>query len=386
MTKARSNATANAAKGDLTVGNGTNLSGVLGVGSNGDTIVADSSTATGLAYIPTFFAGKNRIINGDFAVNQRQFSSSTSSGYTFDRWLATPSGGTVTYSAQTFTPGAAPVTGYEGKNFIQIATTGQSGASDFTLYDSPMEDVRTFANQTATISFWAKAASGTPKVAVEFNQNFGSGGTPSAEGVTYAGNVTLSTSWVRYSLTVAIPSISGKTLGTTNSVGFLNLRFWTSGGSTWNSRTGSIGLQNSTISLWGVQLEAGSTATAFQTATGTIQGELAACQRYYYRQGGASAYQTMATGWGNAASIQVKTIFPVTMRTTPTTLDSSTLIFFDQSNAGITVTGLSIVATQSSNQLGYLTVSSVSGQTQYRNYDLAANNSTSAFLGFGAEL
>jgi hypothetical protein len=50
MTKARSNATANAAKGDLTVGSGTNLSGVLGVGSNGDTIVADSSTPTGLKW------------------------------------------------------------------------------------------------------------------------------------------------------------------------------------------------------------------------------------------------------------------------------------------------------------------------------------------------
>jgi hypothetical protein len=50
MTKARSNAVANAAKGDLTVGNGTNLSGILAVGSNGDTLVADSSTATGLKW------------------------------------------------------------------------------------------------------------------------------------------------------------------------------------------------------------------------------------------------------------------------------------------------------------------------------------------------
>jgi hypothetical protein len=48
MTKARSNAVANAAKGDLTVGNGTDLSGILAVGSNGDTLVADSSTSTGL--------------------------------------------------------------------------------------------------------------------------------------------------------------------------------------------------------------------------------------------------------------------------------------------------------------------------------------------------
>lgn len=50
MTKARSNAVANAAKGDLTVGSGTNTSGVLALGNNGEQIVADSSTSTGLRY------------------------------------------------------------------------------------------------------------------------------------------------------------------------------------------------------------------------------------------------------------------------------------------------------------------------------------------------
>jgi hypothetical protein len=50
MTKARSNAVAEAAKGDLSVGSGTNLAGILAVGNNGETLVADSSTSTGLKY------------------------------------------------------------------------------------------------------------------------------------------------------------------------------------------------------------------------------------------------------------------------------------------------------------------------------------------------
>jgi hypothetical protein len=274
-----------------------------------------SSVDTSLWNVGYGQAGKNKIINGDFGVNQRNFTSATTAGYTFDRWNASPSGGTVTYSAQTFTPGSAPVAGYEGKNFIDVATTGQSAAGDFTIYESPMEDARTLAGQTVTLSFWAKAASGTPKIAAETNQNFGAGGSVSATVDTYAGNVTISTAWERYSLTFVNPSISGKTFGTTNSIGFLNLRFWLSAGSTFDSRTGSIGTQNSTISIWGVQLEYGSVATPFQTATGTIQGELAACQRYFQliTGSGDTAGVWYAT---DAASLSYKC--PVLMRTTPT--------------------------------------------------------------------
>ena len=123
-----------------------------------------------------YAAGKNKIVNGDFRVNQRSFSSTTTDGvYGFDRWLfSTTSGGT--YSAQTFTPGTAPVTGYEGINFAQVATTGQTGTSALAILVQRIEDVRTLANQATTISFWAKASSGTPKVAIEAQQNFGSGG------------------------------------------------------------------------------------------------------------------------------------------------------------------------------------------------------------------
>jgi hypothetical protein len=272
-----------------------------------------------------FYAGKNKIINGDFNVNQRAFSSITASAFTFDRWLAALSDGTSTLTAQTFTLGAAPVAGYESTNFLRLASTGQTATSARTSIEQRIESVKTFAGQTVTVSFWAKAASGTPSITPELSQQFGSGGSAFVSGIG-ATKIPITTSWERYSLTVAVPSISGKTIGTVQNE--LRLTFWTSAGSDFNSRSASLGIQTTTIDIWGVQIEAGSTATAFQTATGTIQGELAACQRYYQK----SYNQSVATGTSSAYAGAVQTspdatssyksfgkiYYPVIMRITPT--------------------------------------------------------------------
>ena len=234
----------------------------------------------GTDYHSPYQGFRNAIINGDFRINQRAFTSSTTSSlYGFDRWLVTHVGGTCTQSAQTFTVGSPAATGYESANYLQFVTASQSAASDFAKVRQFVEDVRTFANSTVTVSFWAKATSGTPKVALELNQGFGTGGSPSAEVNVYGGQVTLSTSWARYSVTVAVPSISGKTIGTTANTSSLGIDFWTSSGSTYNARSGSLGIQNNTFHFWGVQVERGSVATPFEQRP--IQQELALCQRYY---------------------------------------------------------------------------------------------------------
>jgi hypothetical protein len=239
-----------------------------------------AASAYAPAFTNNFYAGKNKIINGDFGINQRGFTSNTgNSTYNFDRFIQTNNGGTATVTPQTFTLGTAPVAGYEAKNYLQYVTSGQSAAGDYAAVSQKIESVRTLANQTATISFWAKTSSGTPKTSVSLQQNFGTGGSPSATVITKLAPFTLSTSWARYSVTTTVPSISGKTLGTSGDS--LNVDIWASAG-TGLSLYSDIGIQNATIQIWGVQVEAGSTATPFQTASGSIQGELAACQRYYY--------------------------------------------------------------------------------------------------------
>ena len=67
------------AKGDLISATAADTPARLAVGNNGETLVADSSQSTGLRWGNNygFTAGKNKIINGDFRINQRAFTSNT---------------------------------------------------------------------------------------------------------------------------------------------------------------------------------------------------------------------------------------------------------------------------------------------------------------------
>jgi hypothetical protein len=289
----------------------------IGVGAHQHTNAADTPAV--MPYSTYAAAGKNKIINGDFNVNQRGFTTSTAGGqYVADRFVSDndSANGTVTKTLSAFTPGTAPVSGYEATNYFSIQTTGQSGAQTYSYIFQNVEDVRTFAGQTVTFSFWAKAASGTPKISLENRQSFGSGG--SSQVNTNLGFVTLSTSWVRYSVTGTVPSVSGKTIGAGS---FSRFTAWVSAGTDYSARTNSIGIQSNTFDIWGVQVEAGSNVTAFQTATGNPASELAACQRYFYRTT-FNKHQTWARDT-NIIFFQIKN--PVYMRGNPsvsTTLTS----------------------------------------------------------------
>ena len=335
-------------------------------------------------------AGKNKIINGDFGINQRNTTSTTSDAtFLADRWFTTTSDGTCTYTIQTFTPGAAPVAGYESKNYLRIVTSGQTLTSALTRLDQKIEDVRTFAGQTITVSFWAQAGTGTPSIAVELQQNFGTGGSPSATVNTLIASPAkqaITTSWVRYSYTIAIPSISGKTLGTNNN-SFLLLGIIVSAGSNFNARTGSLGIQSNTFNIWGVQVEYGSKATPFQTASGgSIQGELAMCQRYYYRTSDTGTFANYGIGYADQSnSLYASVKLPVSMRVKPTSLDYSSLAAHIYNVSATSLTTVTLESGSLSRDWGVV-LGSTTGLTQFRPYGLNNNNTTSGYIGFSAEL
>jgi hypothetical protein len=221
---------------------------------------------------------RNAIINGNFIVWQRGASHSTLGYGSADRWGNFFTGSSSTMSLQTFTVGQTTVPG-DPVYFCRMAVTSSAGVNNFVNLAQRIDDVRTFANRQVTISFWAKADA-TKDIAIELEQFFGTGGSPSSP-VNNIGTVkkTLTTSWQKITHTVSVPSISGKTLGDGGS--FLGFQIWLDAGSSYNGRTNTLGQQSGTFDIAQVQIEPGPIATTFENRTPTM--ELLLCQRYYER-------------------------------------------------------------------------------------------------------
>lgn len=349
----------------------------IGVGAHQHTNAADTPAV--MPYSTYAAAGKNKLLNADFNINQRAFSSvTTTPTYTFDRWIFEySSASTNTASAQTFTASSAPVSGYESTNYIRL--TSAANGSGYCALIQKIEDVRTFAGQTITVSFWVKAGSGTPKVGVGYTQTFGTGGSA----IVYSGSTaqTITTSWARYSFTLSIPSIAGKTIGTGSSLSIYPLVSDT-------VIANQVGLQSGTFDIWGVQAEAGSVATAFQTATGNPASELAACMRYFQKIG---AESNMAMAIGQAVSTSITNLYVkhvVTMRTAPSfsyTGTISTDYIVLNGTGGVSGTPTSITLGVAGTTQSRIDTSGGSGLTAGQVAGLQCSN-TNASLLFSAEL
>jgi hypothetical protein len=241
--------------------------------------------------------GRNMVINGDFKIWQRgtSFSSPANAAFTADRWFMyyDGSGATRTISQQTFT-GDNP-TGLNVSNYMRFAQTVAGTGSATNGMFSKIEDVRKLNGQTVTLSFYGKAdASRT--VNWQTYQEFGTSGSSSVQA--NSTNFSFTSSWQRFSVSFAMPSVSGKTITSNSSVSFI-LSFPV-------NATG-------TFDITGIQLEAGAVATPFEVEDIGIT--LAKCQRYYMRWSGA-ANERIGLAIPYTTTNALPTLqFPVTMRT-----------------------------------------------------------------------
>jgi hypothetical protein len=222
------------------------------------------------------FGHRNKIINGNFDIWQYGISQTISGYGSDDRWHNQTAGSTAIHSRQTFTLGQTDVPG-NSQFFSRTSVTSVAGAGNVALKRQRIEGVKTFAGETVTLSFYAKADA-AKNIAIEFVQHFGTGGTPSAT-VDSIGSqlIALTTAWQKFTITVALPSISGKTLGTAGN-NYVESNFWFDAGSTFAARAASLGQQSGTFDIAQVQFEAGSIATPFEHRP--IGTEWALCQRY----------------------------------------------------------------------------------------------------------
>jgi hypothetical protein len=308
------------AKGDLLVGTGASTVTNLPVGADGTTLVANSASATGMAWAgPMITAGKNGVINSGMDIWQRGTSvalAASSPAYTADRWYVTNGANQATTISRQTTADTTNLPNIQYCLRFQ-RNSGQTGTAN-TFIANSFETINSipFASKTVTMSFYARAgANYSPTSSLLLGYIISGTGTDQNRGAAgYTGesafasiSATLTTTWQRFTLsgTVSATATEIATLFACNPIG-------TAGAADY-------------FEITGVQLELGSVATAFSRNSGTLQGELAACQRYYMRWTAPSGNSLpIATGAYYSTTVMYPVItFPVPMRVQPTGINAS---------------------------------------------------------------
>jgi hypothetical protein len=302
--------------------------------TNAITDASGGNTATINGFTPTVsnMAGRNRIINGDMRIDQRNAGASVNAGsaYTLDRWNVDRvwAGSTVAIQQSTTAPA-----GFSNSLSATVSTGSAVASGSYFSIQQFIEgyNIADMAWGTAsasqfTVSFWVRSS-----VTGTFGVGFRNSAFDLSYWTTYTVNV--ANTWEKKSVTILAPT-SG-TWGTGNSYG-INLIFSLGCGSTykavsndsWNagSKLGAIGetdliaTTGATFYITGVQLEAGSVATPFEHRQ--YGQELALCQRYYeiFKNSSGSTqnlYLGYQIGSGNAW-VNAPFVYQVTKRATPT--------------------------------------------------------------------
>jgi hypothetical protein len=320
----------------------------------------------------------NPVVNGGADIWQRgtSFTITSTNVYTADRWTAGRGGGAAgqTISRQTVSDTTnLPNILYAIRSQRTAGNTSTAGLN--LVYSMESDNSKPFAGRTVTISFFARRGADFSGTSNQFTFYFNSGtGTDQSvwAGFTGATSVvqspaTLTTSWQRFTFTGTVPSNS-------NQLGFYMEQVPTAG---------TAGT-NDWFEVTGFQIDVGSVALPFRRAGGTIQGELSACQRYYFRETGSSIYLASGGIAGSTTAAYVIMRHPVTMRVAPTSVDYSSLRLQIISNT-FNLTNCTISdASPHGTVINATVASGLTATTQ--SYMLMTQASATAHLGLSAEL
>jgi hypothetical protein len=349
---------------------------------------------------------RNLLYNGAMQVSQRGTSTAsiTAGGYyTADRWYFNASSlGTWTQSVENDAPTGSGLR----KSLKMLVTTADASpaASDQAYVQQLLEgqDVQRIAKGTAsaqqlTLSFWVKSnVTGTYTCNLYDVDN--------TRSVSAAYTISASATWEKK--TVTFPADTTGAFDNDNAAS-LGVAWYLGAGSnftsgtlatTWGAYTaanyavGQTNLAAATNNYWqitGVQLETGDVATDFEFKS--YGQELRECQRYYFRKRD-GAYARFGSGFSVSTTTGgVLVNFPVTMRVTPTAIDTSgTASHYAVNHGSNSVTATNALptldgagSTPDGVNVGYAVAS---GLTAGGASLLIGNNTTSAYLGFSAEL
>ena len=238
------------------------------------------------------YKSPNYIINGAFDIWQRGASGfTTNNGYCADRWKAS-------ISASTISRVAMPVS--SGLTYGALFTTSSATNTNGIIQALESFHANSLRGKTATLSFYAQTSVAGQTLLADIQTSATADTSTTGFSVLKRETITTSTTLTRYSTSVEVPADS-------SSAGIRVVLLAS------NMPSGG------TLTISGVQLEEGPTATTFRRNAPSIQAELAACQRYFWRQ--ATSVQDGAFGYGfqtTTTTGNVQVVTPVVMRTAPT--------------------------------------------------------------------
>jgi hypothetical protein len=322
-------------------------------------------------------AGKNEVLNSNFSCWQRgtSFAGTGAAGtYSADRWKYYNNGTSLTVSRQaTGDTTNLPFIQY----CARVARNNAATNTNSNYLEQSFESANSipFAGKTVTLSFYARKGANYSTASSNLYAELRTGTGTDQDWLTgYTGDTAaisqaavLTTTWQRFSYSATLSASM-----TEMAVVFASVPVGTAGAADY-------------FEVTGVQVEAAATASPYAPNGATYQAELAACQRYYFRQS-LAAGATSGSAFGSAKSTTVATMvysMPVTMRVAPTSGEHSNVRLWDGANV-FTVT--SAVFSGSTDGFGTADFGVASGLTQYRPYQIIANASLAGYVAFSAEL